>query len=69
MGALKSIRSIKENIPHLLELPSERSWIDYDKKSDVLYVSFEKPQHADDSVMEDNIIYHYRGKKLVDLQF
>jgi uncharacterized protein YuzE len=39
--------------------------IDYDEEADVLYVSFRRPQHADESEMEDNIIYHYREKEIV----
>jgi len=31
-------------------------WIDYDKEADVLYISFKKPQQANDSVMEEDII-------------
>ncbi|NQE05789.1 hypothetical protein C5S32_07955 [ANME-1 cluster archaeon GoMg1] len=50
---------------YLLKMPSNRIWIDYDEDADVLYISFQKPQHADDSEMKDNIIYHYRGKDLV----
>jgi hypothetical protein len=36
-------------------MPSNRIWIDYDEDADVLYVSFQKPQHADDSEWD------YRG--------
>jgi uncharacterized protein YuzE len=42
-------------------------WIDYDEEADVLYVSFRKPQRANDSLLEDNIIYHYRDRDLVGL--
>src|SRR5687768_4961360 len=38
-------------IPLLLQLPSQQPWIDYDAEGDVLYLSFEKPQQATDSVM------------------
>ena len=38
---------------YLLKMPSNRIWIDYDEDADVLYVSFQKPQHADDSEMND----------------
>ena len=32
----------------------------------MLYLSFEKPQQATDSVMrEDGNVYHYRGERLV----
>ena len=48
-------------------MPSNRIWIDYDEDADVLYISFQKPQHADESEMKDNIIYHYRGKGLVGI--
>ena len=54
-----------ESVPCLLKMPSNRIWIDYDEDADVLYISFQKPQHADESEMKDNIIYHYRGKDLV----
>jgi uncharacterized protein YuzE len=47
-------------------LPSHQLWIDYDAEGDVLYLSFEKPQQATDSVMaEDGNVYHYRGERLV----
>lgn len=41
-------------------------WTDYDPEADVLYVSFRKPQQANDSIMEDDgNIYHYRDEELV----
>jgi uncharacterized protein YuzE len=53
-------------IPLLLQLPSHQLWSDYDAEGDVLYLSFEKPQQATDSVMgEDGNVYHYRGERLV----
>ena len=59
--------SINQNlIPLLLQLPSHHIWIEYDEEGDVLYLSFEKPQQATDSVMgEDGHVYHYRGEQLV----
>jgi uncharacterized protein YuzE len=40
--------------------------MDYDAEGDVLYLSFETPQQATDSVMgEDGNVYHYRGERLV----
>jgi uncharacterized protein YuzE len=56
-----------EILPHLLKMPSDRMWIDYDKEADVLYISFRKPQQANDSMMEDDIIYHYRDQELVGI--
>ena len=53
-------------IPLLLQLPSHHVWVDYDKDGDVLYLSFEKPQQATDSMMgEDGNVYHYRDEQLV----
>lgn len=54
-------------VPHLLKMPSNQIWVDYDEDADVLYISFQKPQHADESEMEDNIVYHYQGKELVGI--
>jgi len=59
--------SILESIPYLLKMPSKRMWIDYDDEADVLYISFRKPQQANDSTMENDIIAHYHNKELVGL--
>ena len=58
----------KHIAPLLAELPSYPVWIDYDKEADVLYLSFERPQDATDSLMlEDGILLRYRGDKLVGI--
>lgn len=49
----------------LLKLPASKVWADYDEEADVLYLSFRKPQDAKDSIMEDDIIYHYDDEELV----
>ena len=55
-------------VPLLLKLHRPSIWIDLDEEADTLYISFEKPQRADDSVMEeDGHIYHYRGEQLVGI--
>ncbi|MDA0747781.1 MAG: DUF2283 domain-containing protein [bacterium] len=55
-------------VADLLQLPSKHMWSDYDAEADVLYMSFEKPQCANDSVMEeDGNIYHYRDGQLVGI--
>jgi uncharacterized protein YuzE len=52
----------------LLEWKKSSVWIDYDKDVDVLYISFEKPQKADDSIMgDDGKIYHYRSERIVGI--
>ncbi len=60
----------RELIHHLLRLsqaaPTGHVWTEYDDSADVLYISFRKPQGANDSVMEDDgNIYHYRDSELV----
>lgn len=64
---MEKVSDILESIPYLLKMPSKRLWVDYDDEADVLYISFRKPQQANDSVMEDDIIYHYHDKYLVGL--
>jgi len=54
-------------IPHLLHLPSARIWCDYDEEADVLYISFRRPQHADQSEMDDNVILHYSEEQIVGI--
>ena len=65
MAAVKD--ELFEVVPHLLKMPSNQIWVDYDEDADVLYISFQKPQHADESEMEDNIVYHYQGEDLVGI--
>ena len=62
------VREVFQAMPHLKRLPTNHLWVDYDREADVLYVSFEKPQHATDSVLQDdNVLLRYRGKKLVGM--
>ena len=67
MVELAAPEEILESVPYLLKMPSTRMWIDYDDEADVRYISFQKPQHADESELKDNIIYHYRGTELVGI--
>jgi uncharacterized protein YuzE len=58
----------RELIGQVLALPSNHVWTDYDAEADVLYISFRKPQQANDSMMEDDgNIYHYRDEELVGI--
>jgi len=52
-------------VSSLLSLKKKHYWVDYDEETDTLYISFRKPQCADDSIMEDDSIYHYAGEELV----
>jgi uncharacterized protein YuzE len=64
----KTLEKIYQNISLFRELPSPHIWIDYDKKADVLYISFEKPQKATDSLLtENNILIRKRNGKIIGL--
>ena len=62
------VKEVFQAMPHLKRLPSDHVWVDYDKEADVLYLSFDRPQRATDSVMQDdNVLLRYRGSKLVGM--
>ncbi|MCK4306828.1 DUF2283 domain-containing protein [candidate division WOR-3 bacterium] len=52
-------------VPHFLKFGQHHYWVDYDDETDTLYISFRKPQCADDSIMKGDIIYHYANNELV----
>lgn len=53
-------------VGELLALPARQVWSEYDGEADVLYLSFRKPQQANDSIMEDDgNIYHYSDGEMV----
>jgi len=60
------LQKVMDSLPELLSI-SPRVWIDYDKEADVLYISFRKPQRATDSIVEENVVYHYDGELLVGM--
>jgi uncharacterized protein YuzE len=64
---MEKMKEVLDILPHIFKIPFNRIWIDYDKEADVLYISFRKPQQANDSIMEDDIIYHYHDKELVGM--
>lgn len=58
----------REFVAEVLALPARQIWTEYDADADVLYISFRKPQQANDSVLEDDgNIYHYRDDELVGI--
>ena len=65
------INSGKLAIPDLVQLAKygkDKLFIDYDEEADVLYISFGKPQKADDSVHgENDIIRRKKGNKVIGL--
>ena len=45
-----------------------RLWYSYDKEADVLYLNFNKPNHADDAELTDeDIIIRYEKNKIVGI--
>jgi len=64
---VEEISGVLDSLPYILKMPFKRIWIDYDEEADVLYISFRKPQQANDSLMEEDIIYHYRDDDLVGI--
>ena len=59
--------AILKTVPYLLSAPSKQIWIDYDEDADVLYIRFRKPQQANDSILEENAVYHYCDEDLVGI--
>ena len=46
---------------------AEKARLTYDEEGDVLYISFEEPREATDSVDLDGIVYRYRGENLIGM--
>ena len=38
------VEKISELVPHLLDIPYKKIWIDYDEEADVLYLNFQEAQ-------------------------
>jgi uncharacterized protein YuzE len=59
---------VLQAIPLLINFPRTRFYVDYDREADVLYISFDRPQQATDSFMnDDGILFRYRDEKLVGI--
>ena len=63
----QKINTIFQSIPLIRKYPSDHIWIDYDREADVLYISFERPQRATDSVLKDNVLIRKRNGKIIGL--
>lgn len=65
------VNSGKLATPDLVQLAKyghDKLFIDYDEEADVLYVSFGKPQKADDAIHgEDDIIRRKKDGKIIGL--
>ncbi len=65
---VNSTTGVMTNILRLAKLGDSKLWIDYDREADVLYVSFGKPQKADDSYQDkEGIIHRKKKNKLIGL--
>ncbi len=53
-------------IENIIKLPEKKVWTDYDEEADVLYISFGKPQKANDTTPTDEgILVRKKGKKII----
>jgi len=69
MGAAE-VEKISDLVPYFLGIPHKKIWVDYDEEADVLYVSFKKPSHADDSELaEDDVIIRREKGEVVGITF
>jgi uncharacterized protein YuzE len=51
-----------------VNLPKDRALdIDYDEEADVLYISFGKPQPADDSEEVNDVFYRFKENELIGI--
>jgi uncharacterized protein YuzE len=63
----QKINTIFRSIPLIREYPSDHIWIDYDREADVLYISFDKPQRATESVLKENVLIRKRNGKIIGI--
>lgn len=67
-----ALKDITNGIPalakELLSIPFERVWSSYDKEADVLYLTFKRPSHADDTELtDDDILIRYEKGEVVGI--
>lgn len=67
----KIIHSVTSALVDLVRLARDgnpRLWVDYDREADVMYISFGRPQKADDSIQgADDIISRKKSGKIIGL--
>jgi uncharacterized protein YuzE len=67
---IDSIEKIAALVPHLLDIPQKKIWVDYDEVADVLYVNFKEHSHADNSdLTDDDVIIRYEEGQVVGMTF
>jgi uncharacterized protein YuzE len=61
-----AVKEILGALPHIKKIGARHIWFDLDKEADVLYVSLERPQRADDTdILDDGMLVRLRGKRVV----
>lgn len=64
------LNQLQSILPQILALSRSKNSIclDYDKEADVLYVSFQKPQQANETeVISDDILIRKRNEEIVGI--
>ena len=62
------VEKVLSIVPELISIPHRRIWTAYDEEADVLYISFKKPSHADDSELtDDDILVRYEKGQVVGI--
>ena len=65
---INSSKLAVSDLVQMAQYGKDKLFADYDSEADVLYVSFGKPQKADDAVQgKDGIIRRKKGNKIVGL--
>ncbi len=63
-----NLKDVLSLTPRLLNLSVPHVWSSYDEAADVLYLTFKKPSHADDSELtDDDIIIRYEQGEVVGI--
>lgn len=66
--ATVNVEQVLSLVPQVLQLHQNHIWLSYDEEADVLYLSFKKPSHADDSELLDNdVIVRYENDEIVGM--
>lgn len=65
---LSTTKAAVTNLLSLAKAGNSKLWVDYDKKADVLYVNFGRPQKADNAHEDkDGIIKREKKGKIIGL--
>lgn len=65
---INSSKLAVSDLVQMAQYGKDKLFVDYDEEADVLYVSFGKPQKADDAIQDkDGIIRRKKDSKIVGL--